>query len=119
MGDKKTMEQRLVEAFEDSMVAAVRNGLFTVAPDYTRRTIVDPAILTEIYAKVDRARVVALVVEKAEERMADNIYNAMSHELSTDVKKILSNTELREDLRAILRAKIREAAAALGNVRGV
>jgi hypothetical protein len=63
--------------------------------------------LREIYAAVDMDKVANIVKEKVEKKLADAIFNALATEVATDVKKIMSNTELREDCRASIRLKIR------------
>jgi hypothetical protein len=108
-------ESRLVSAFEDSVVKMVRDGGF-VQPNYEARMKIDPAFIRACYDKIDKARVIALVVERGEEHMANAIFNGMATELTSDVKRILSNVELREDIRAIIRTRIREAASALGGI---
>lgn len=99
-------------AVEAAIVAFLRKGDWFVV-DYARRVQVDASFLRDAFAAVDMARVKALVRERVEDRIADMIFNAMATEIATDVKQVMSNKELREDVRAIVREKIRKTAEAL------
>lgn len=104
--------ERLVSAFEDALVKMVATGEF-MRQDYSAKIPLEIGTLRSIYAKVDINRVTARVLENVEIRMADQILNSMATELATDVKQVLSNKELREDIRSMIRDKIRAAANAL------
>lgn len=106
----KSFEQRLLASVEDSLIKLVQDGGFITAT-YENRLKVDPTIMREIYERIDLKRVVVLAAERAEERMADTVFNALAQELASDVKQILSNKELREECRALIRDKMRERAA--------
>lgn len=106
---EKTFEQRMTEAVQDALVKLVRDGSF-IQPQYQNRITIDPQILREIHNSVSLERVKARVQEGVETRMADAILNAMATEFANDVKQILSQRELREDVRAVIRDRIRQAA---------
>jgi len=109
---KLSFEELVVQAAQNAVVALLSKGEW-LKLEYADRVPVSQADLRGIFNAVDMDRVKALVLGKVEERIADTIIGNMAKELGTDVKQIMCNTELREDLRGTLRAKIREAKAAL------
>ncbi len=108
-----TLEEDLQEAMRDSLVKLIRSGDWCKI-DYAARVPLDATFLRRIQASVNMDNVLGLIVERVEKHIADSIYNAMATEITTDVKKIMSNTELREDIRATLRAKMRAEYEAVG-----
>lgn len=104
-------KEKINEAVEQSVIATVRKGDW-LRIDYTDRMVVPSADLRAVYAGLDMGRVMAEVRAQVEQHIADSIMNAMATEVATDVKKILSNQELREDIRAVVRSKLREFTAA-------
>jgi len=104
--------EKLTQAMEDAVVKQVRDGQW-IGVEYSARPKIDAPTLREVYESVDMERVKARVVEQVEGHIADKILHSMATEVATDVKQILSNKELREDVRAIIREKIRAAAAAV------
>lgn len=56
-------------------------------------------------------RFAKLVMEELERKAADSILNAMAQELATDVKQVLSNKELREEVRSFVRKGIKSIGA--------
>lgn len=111
MGDpasKPTFDEMIMQRVQNALLAEIEKGSWIKVP-YGMIEIT-PQMLREIFNKVDMAKVSALVLSSVEEMIATKIVHAMATELSNDVKKILSNNELREDLRASIREKIRQAA---------
>lgn len=107
-----TFEQDLVKAVQDAILKQVRDNGFVSLP-YEQRIKVDGALLREAYANINREMVSAQITAIIEERLSDLIWNALATELSNDVKQILSNRELREEVRAVLRDQIRKVAGTL------
>lgn len=108
-----TFDEQLKQSMEDSILKLIRSGDWCKL-DYNARVNLDAAFLRKVQSSVNMEDVLARVQAHVEDHIANSIYNAMATEIATDVKKIMSNTELREDIRAIIREKIRTAAAALG-----
>jgi ribosomal protein L15 len=111
MGDlasKPTFDEQLLQRIQTALLTEIEKGNWIKMPyggiEFSNET------LRRIYANIDMTKVAAMVLDKVEEMIATKIVHAMATELSNDVKKILSNNELREDLRASIRGKIREAA---------
>jgi hypothetical protein len=102
----KTFEQQLTEAVQQSVLKMVRDGNLVV-PDYAARAKVPPAKVQELYDSIDWNRVRAVVMDRIEERCADSVLNNMATEMATDIKQVLSNKELREEVRSFIRAGIK------------
>ena len=108
-----TFEQQLAEAVQQSVLKMVRDGSLVI-PDYASRAKVPHAKVQELYDSVDWVRVKELCLARVEERCADHLLNAMATEMATDVKQVLSNKELREEVRAFIRAGVKRVADATG-----
>lgn len=100
-------EEKLTAAVQHSVLQMVTKGDWLRFESYNDRIPIDPSFLRGLYASLDRERIKQLLQAQIEERIADTIYNAMATEIATDVKQIMSNKELREDLRAYLRERMR------------
>lgn len=107
-----TFDELLHQAVQHTVIAFIRNGEW-LKMDYNARLNLDSAWLREMHSRVNMDRVMTLVSEQVEQRIADGITNAMATEVATDCKSIMCNKELREDIRATIREKIREAKAAV------
>lgn len=102
----------LQETIQHTMIDFIRKGDW-MKMDYKDRINIDSVWLREMHSRVNMDSVMELVKAQVEQRIADGIINSMATEIATDVKSIMCNRELREDLRSVLRAKIREAKAAV------
>lgn len=109
---KMTFDETLTQAVQHTIVDFIRKGEW-MKLDYNARINVDSAWLRDMHSRVDMGNVMALVAGQVEQRIADGIMNSMATEIANDVKSIMCNKELREDIRATIRAKVREAEAAL------
>lgn len=107
-----SFDEDIQQAVRDSLVKMIRSGDW-LKLDYSAKLPIDTAFLRRIQNSVNLDNVLAKLTDQIESRIAEAIFNAMATEIATDVKKILSNMELREDVRAILRAKIRNVAEAV------
>ena len=104
-------DKQLQEAVQQSVLKMVRNGDL-VLPEYAARAKIPPAKVQELYDAVDWGRVRALVLAEIESAVADKILNAMAAEMATDIKQVLSNKELREEVRGFIRAGVRRVVEA-------
>lgn len=114
--DNKSFEEQLREGFEQQIVAFIKKGDW-LAIDYGNRFKVDGTLLCIIYERMDREKVINKVVEGVEDFMVDKILADVATELSTDVKKVMSNQELRADIRAIIRDHVRKIAVVTHETR--
>ncbi|QDT41088.1 hypothetical protein Pan241w_11470 [Gimesia alba] len=85
-----------------------------ISPGYTERIQIPASHIRAVYESIDMNRVYEIVGEKVEQKIADAIFNKMATEIANDTKQIMCHTELREDCRSVIREKIRESMAALG-----
>lgn len=106
-----TFDEQLQEAVQQSVLKMARDGSLVV-PEYANRAKVPAAKVQELYDAVDWNRVRELVLAEIERAVADKILNAMATEMATDIKQILSNKELREEVRGFIRAGIRRVSEA-------
>jgi len=81
-----------------------------VKVDYGDRVSLPSSFIREVYQSLDLEKIKARLVENLENEMADKIANKLITEYSNDIKQIMSNRELREDLRHYAREKIRSIA---------
>lgn len=99
------------EKFNDLIQKKIINDLSKqelIKINYVDRYEMPYEILKEAYAKIDIEKVKERIVSRLEEEMADKIVNKMITEYSNDIKQIMCNRELREDLRSYMRTKIKE-----------
>lgn len=95
-------KDKLVQAFEESLVKMIREGAL-LQPDYANRIKIDAAFVKEVYNQIDFNGVMAKLKPMLEERCAELILAAMATEITSDVKQLLSHKERREMLRSIVR----------------
>ena len=103
-----SIDDMLTRIARNALVAIIKKGEWLTI-SYQERVPVDMSLLRRCYAAVDMNRVRDLVTADLERRIADHILNALATEIGNDVKTILSNRELREDIRGVVRQKIRES----------
>lgn len=106
-----------MENFEEKLSDFIQKKIITdlskqelVKIEYCDRYEVPSSFLNEVYKSLDLEKIKARLVENLENEMADKIANKLITEYSNDIKQIMSNRELREDLRHYAREKIREMA---------
>jgi argonaute-like protein implicated in RNA metabolism and viral defense len=109
-----------MERFADDLMQRIQCRILTqinkiefIDVSYASRIKLPPELFEECYGKIDTEKIKARIISRLEEETADKIVNKMMTEYANDIKQIMSNVELREELRGILRAKIKEAKAAL------
>lgn len=112
---EESFDSIMLNSLQQSIIDMIRKGEW-IKVEYGTRIPIDTRVLREVYNRVDMERVMQLVKESVEQKMADSIINSMAQEVANDVKSIMSNRELREDLRATLRQKIRSAETALKEI---
>jgi hypothetical protein len=108
----KTFEDSIQQAVQHTVIDFIRKGEW-MKLDYNARLNIDSAWLREMHSRVSMDSVMELVKSQVEQRIADGIMNSMATEVGTDIKSIMCNKELREDIRALIRSKIREAKSAV------
>ena len=106
-----------MENFEEKLIndiqAKILKGISSqelIKIDYNDRLSLPKSLLTEVYQSLDVDNIKKRLKIRLEEEMADKIANKLITEYSNDIKQIMSNNELREDLRHYAREKIRAIA---------
>lgn len=102
----KNFEQSLIDLIQKKVLSEISNTDL-VRIEYRNRFEVPQDFLNEVYSSIDLEKVKARFIENLENEMADKIANKMIAEYSNDIKQILSNRELREELRCYAREKIK------------
>jgi len=105
MSKEPTFEEAIVAAAKHSIVKLFSDGNM-IAPDYANRIKVPPELTQKVYDLVDYEAVLAILRPKVIEMVADRIASALSQELTTDVKKVLSHEPTRMRLRAVVLREI-------------
>lgn len=104
----ESFEKSIVKAVQESIIKKLSSdSLFEI--NYQDRVKIGSDKIREVYSSVDWNKIMGIVREKIELHIADKIINNLATELGTDIKQIMCNTELREDIRATLREKIRNS----------
>lgn len=98
------------EKFNDLIQKKIINDISRqdlIKINYDNRYEVPYEVLKECYEKIDIEKVKEKITSRLEEEM-DKIVNKIITEFSNDIKQIMCNRELREDLRYYMRTKIEE-----------
>ena len=103
----QTFIERLAQAAEDSFIAAIAKGDW-LKIDYTQRIPVGTDFIKPLWRDLNWDHIKEKVMDRVEDKVAETIMNSMATEITTDTKKIMSNTELREELRGYLRQRMKE-----------
>ena len=102
-------EEKLLDMLQKKILSDIsKQELISVK--YDDRIPVPENLLTEVYMSLDIEVIKKKLKERLEEEMADKIANKMITEYSNDIKQIMCNRELREELRSYMRGKIRKIA---------
>src|SRR5574343_1627533 len=101
-----TFDELLSQAVQHTVIDFIRKGEWFKL-DYNARVNIDAAWLRQAHSLVDMNNAMKIVATQVEQKIADGILNSMATEVANDVKSIMCNKELREDIRATIREKIR------------
>lgn len=95
-----------IKAAEDALVKFIGSQDW-LKLEWNEKFLVGNGIFRQVYESIDIDRVKARLCERIEDKVVDTIIASMATEIGTDTKRIMSNQELREDLRSVLRDRIR------------
>lgn len=102
----ENFDSKLVNMIQEKIIKDIsKQDLVKV--EYGDRVSLPSSFIREVYQSLDIEKIKAKLVENLENEMADKIANKLITEYSNDIKQIMSNRELREDLRHYAREKIR------------
>lgn len=108
----QSLEHVIIRAMTDSVVNRLADGSW-LNFNYKNKVDIGAPWLREMFAAVDMEEVKRRVNEGLVQKVADYILANMATEIKTDLKKILADVELREEVRVVIRQQIRVAAHAL------
>ena len=103
----------LVQIIQNSILNQARKAEFIDTGFGGTKLKLPPEFLLECYRRINMDVLQNRIVERLEREVADKVVNKMVTEFSNDVKQIMSNVELREELRGILRDRIKVTKALL------
>jgi hypothetical protein len=97
-------ENRILQEIENAVVAAIRKGdMFRF--NYDERINIMP-LAKSVFEKLDMKRVESLITARMEEVVAEKVVNKFVTEMGTDMKKLMENATIREDIRFYMRKNI-------------
>lgn len=98
--------ERIQQAFENAMIDMIRKGdAFKLA--YDNRLDISKE-LRKAYEMIDYNKVYTRISQLLEEELAQKIVNKIITEMGTDIKQLMSNATVRDDLRFLLRKGVEE-----------
>jgi DNA-binding transcriptional regulator/RsmH inhibitor MraZ len=107
MNEQNNFTEILISNIQDRILKGIaKTDLISI--DYANRINLPKDLINEVYKKIDIEKIKAKLVERLEDEMAEKIVNKMITEFANDVKQIMCNKELREDLRFYMRDKIKQ-----------
>lgn len=102
----ENFEQKLIATVQDKICKDIAKAeLVTV--EWKDRMAIPNSFLQDVYKSLDLEKIKGRLIENLENEMADKIANKLLTEYSNDIKQIMCNKELREELRGFARNKIK------------
>ena len=102
-------EEKLLNDVQQKILQGIQKCEF-ITVDYANRVKIPVGLVQEAYKSLDVNKIRERIKENLENEMADKITNKLITEYSNDIKQIMSNKELREDLRSYARNIIKQIA---------
>ncbi|MCE5227900.1 MAG: hypothetical protein LLG05_18830 [Porphyromonadaceae bacterium] len=102
----ENFEQALTDLVQKKVLQDIsKTSLVEVS--YNERFKVPSSFLNEVYKALDLEKIRLRLIENLENEMADKIANKLITEYGNDIKQIMCNAELKEELRHYAREKIK------------
>ena len=98
--------ERINQAVEDGLIEKIRKVDVFELP-YNDRINVS-AELKQAYKNIDYKKVYEHITELLEQELAQKIVNKIVTEMGTDIKKLMENATIRDDLRCLLRKGVED-----------
>lgn len=93
--------ERIMQAIEAGLVKSIQNGEVFKVPYDSKIDVSEE--LRKAYKNINYERVYARITELLEEELAIKIVNKVVTEMGNDIKKIMSNSEIRDDFKFLMR----------------
>ncbi len=101
--DKETVD-KVTREVEKAIIKTLNKGDWLTIKYENKIDISEP--LKKAYENVNFERMYTNITLKLEEVLAEKLVNKIVTEMGTDIKKLMSNENVREDLRFMLRKNI-------------
>jgi hypothetical protein len=101
-----SLEKELVKMVVDNMKKSIKREEFFKC-SYENRIDLMP-IVSNVYKKLDPERLEALIVRNLEEHIAKKIVDKVTTERVNDIKKMMANVSIRDDLKYYMRTAIQK-----------
>lgn len=95
------ISEKIMQAVENGMVKAIQNGEIFKIPYDSKIDLSDE--MRKAYRAIDYERVYAEITVLLEKELAQKIVNKVITEMGNDIKKLMSNNEIREDFKYLMR----------------
>lgn len=103
----ENFEQKLINDIQVKILHEIqKNDILKI--DYQSRFTVPPDIVEKSFRSIDSNKIIELVKNNLEEHIAKTIVNQMTTEVSTDTKRLMSDSVTREKLKYLVYPKIME-----------
>lgn len=93
--------QKIIDAMENGIVKAIAAGDIFKFPYEGKIDL--SAEMRQAYKNIDYPKVYGRITELLEEELAQKVVNKIITEMGTDIKKLMSNNEIREDFKFLMR----------------
>jgi hypothetical protein len=91
----------LMEALERGILKSIQSGEVFKIP-YDSKIDMSKE-LRQAYSNIDYVKVYAKITELLEEELARKVVNKVITEMGTDIKNLMSNNDIREDFKYLMR----------------
>jgi len=103
---KKMDDGKILQAVENSMLKAINKG---EAINFPYDSKINGGILVQgAFNSIDKERLKKAITEELEKQIAVSVVNKIAAEISTDIKNLLSNKTIRDDVVYYVRKKLEE-----------
>ena len=103
---EQTITDKIQSALEDALLKVIRSDT-VFKMEYNNR--IDASdMIRKAYALVDYNRVIEKMKVQLEQELAEKIVNKIITEMGTDVKNLMSNATVRDDLKFFMRKGVEE-----------
>ena len=103
---EQTVTQQIQSALEGALLKVIRSDTIFTMPYEKRIDASD--MIRKAYALVDYNRVIEKMKAQLEQELAEKIVNKIITEMGTDVKHLMSNATVRDDLKFFMRKGVDE-----------
>lgn len=93
--------ERIIQALENGIIKSLQSGEMFKFPYDGKIDVTNE--LKQAYRNINYEKVYARITELLEEELAQKIVNKIITEMGNDIKKLMSNAEIRDDFKFLMR----------------